>query len=126
MTQVESIQILWERVRQPGQDLEALGAILDELQAVLDDVSADAELRPRLRMQREELPDLRRLITKKHGAILQGRLQDSIGKLRTLMAPQAPPAETPEGNADAGNRKEDGTSGPEARPFRNMPNLGME
>lgn len=127
MTQVESVQILWERVRKPGQNAEALSAILDELQALLDDIAAaDTALRPKLRMQREELPDLRRLITKNHDAILQGRLQDSISKLKALIAPQAPPAETPERNADATSREENGSALQERKTFRNMPNLGME
>lgn len=127
MIQAESLQVLWERVRKPGLDLEALSAILDELQRILEDIAAsDAELRSKLRMQREELPDLRRLITKKHDAILQGRLQDSIGKIKRLLAaPEASPAETPESNED-GTNGEEGAAQQERKPFRNMPNLGMD
>ena len=122
------VQSLWERIKQPSLQPDALSALLADYQQTLEEISAsDEELRGKLRLQREELPDLQRLITRKHDAILQGRLQDAIGKMKKLVAaPEAPPAETP-GNPEQAASDIPGRPGEEARkPFRNMPNIGMD
>lgn len=124
MNASEIAQQLWEQVRKSGQTLEQLNAILNDYQQAMDVLAAnDDELRGKLRLQREEIPDLQRLITRKHDAILQGRLQDGIRKLKKLVCPEPPATELPqaEGNKDIA------TENPEPpKPFRNMPNLGMD
>ncbi|MBS1615245.1 MAG: hypothetical protein JST06_03915 [Bacteroidetes bacterium] len=125
MNAAETTQKLWERVRKSGQPLAVLSDILNDYQQALETIAAgDESMRAKLRLQREEIPDLQRLITRKHDTILQGRLQDGIRKLKKVISPEEPPAELPGTESNAETMPDESPTEP--KPFRNMPNLGMD
>lgn len=125
MNHLEMVTSLWERVRKPGLDMATLSSLIGELETALHEVSAaNPEWQSKLRAQREEIPDLHRLVTRNFGPVLQGRLQDSLSKLKKLVTPEPIVPEATEENSAQPN--ETGETPQERKPFRNMPNLGMD
>lgn len=127
MKNLEQVQTLWSRAKGGSHDLAALATLLEDYKAVLEGVMASGDsYRTELRRLHEELPDLQRLITRKHDAILKGRLQDAIGALKKKVeAVEAPVEEAPviipaEATDDSMGLTE------EKRSVRNIPNLGMD
>jgi hypothetical protein len=125
MKNLEQVQTLWSRAKGASHDLAALGTLLDDFKTVLERVMASGDTyRADLRRLHEELPDLQRLITKKHDIVLKGRLQDAISALKKKVeSVEAPVEETP---AAAETTNEGITVTEEKRHVRNTPNLGME
>ena len=131
MSNLETIKGLWERVRSANHNTESLTALLGDYSATLGTVTdTNEEYKTALRRLREEIPDLQRLVTKKHDPILKGRLQDAIHALRKKVEEvEAPPAEEaqPAEQEDNTGAEAAVTPQPEAGSrHRNMPNLGMD
>ncbi len=130
MSNLEQIKGLWERAKSANHNTESLTTLLADYTRVLSVVTdSDEAYKTSLRRLREEIPDLQRLVTKKHDPILKGRLQDAINALRRKVEEvEAPPAEVaPVASQD----NTDAATGVVAPPedghrVRNMPNLGMD
>ncbi len=132
MSKLDAIKSLWQRAKAADHNTESLSTLLADYTRTLNEVMADGDDYNSLRRLREELPDLQRLITKKHDAILKGRLQDGIGALKKKVEEvEAPPLPVTEAEVpDAGGAGETIVSLQEdeapKKPFRNMPSIGMD
>ena len=128
MAYLESIQLLNERIRKSGPGMADLEKLLDDYKALLTQVTAAGdEYRKDLRRLQEELPDLQRLVGRKHDAILKGRLQDAIVMMKKKVeAIEQPTAEAPEPQTADGADSADISIQEEPKRFRNIPKLGMD
>lgn len=130
MKNTEHVQALWERIKKPNVNLADLSTLLEDYKGVLGNIMAgDEDYRSSLRRLHEELPDLQRLVGKKHDAILKGRMQDAIGALKNKIdageTPPEPETQTPALlGSDAAIIALQEEQAP--KPSRNMPNIGMD
>lgn len=129
MNRLEVLQALTARINKPGHNLDSLTQIFEVYKALLSEAMADEAYRNGLRRASEELPDLQRLIGKKHDAVLKGRLTDAIRTFRQL-AEAAEKAEVPEDPVATG-QSIDNPAGTNEQPdngkhVRNIPTLGMD
>jgi hypothetical protein len=126
MKYLEQVQTLWSRAKGGTHDLATLATLLEDYKTLLGQVmTSDESYRAGLRRLQEELPDLQRLITRKHDAILKGRLQDAIVALKKKVEVVEAPIAEPDVPATA-TADESGNITEEKRPIRNMPTLGMD
>jgi hypothetical protein len=110
-----------------------LETILNDYEAALNEaVAGNPDYKTKLRRLIEEVPDMRRMVPKKFDAILKGRINDGLRGFRKqveeLEAPAAP-AETgsaPDPSHAVTEVKLGEGEAPAAKPFRNMPSLGMD
>jgi hypothetical protein len=129
MEKLPAVKALWDRVKKPNQSLDELSKLLQDYEVVLKDVCASSDdYKNGLRRQIEELPDLQRLVGKKHGPILQGRIQDGTSMLKKKVEAVELPSEIEEPRT--GTLGADSTvvslQEEERKPFRNIPTLGMD
>jgi hypothetical protein len=119
MTNIETVQALWDRAKQRAHTLEELTQLFNDYKETVNSLtSSTPEYKAALHYTPQEWPDLDRLIGKKHDLILKGRLIDAItnlkkkvGEIEAQVVEEQP---IPDELLDV------------APPRRNIPNLGME
>ncbi len=131
MDKLQVVQSLKSRLSKTAQSHEDLVQVFEDYKATLTEIlRSEDTYRTGLRRQGEELPDLQRLVDKKHDPILKGRLIDGLSaikkKVEELEAPAAPEQQEETGAVSNGSTllsvQEEGAPPPR----RNMPTLGMD